>query len=657
MKTRTLLFSTAIFALLLLISSPFAQASDWLPIAPEDLALKDNPAVPGSQAMILYRSISRDDLLGSQQEYVRIKIFTEEGKRYADVNIPPFDREFTVSGVKGRTIHPDGSIVEFSGQVFEKVVERTHDVRYMAKSFTLPDVTPGSIIEYRYTRYWEALNPSTRVYYYFPRSEWELQTDLFQRTAHFDFKPGKDDLFSYRMQAVHLPADSKFVRDQVRHLVNLDLKDIPAFEYEPFMPPVFESQMRVLFFYSTDLRIPEGDEYWKGQGKKWYGSVEGFMDKKGAVANAVASATAPSDSPEVKLHKLYDYVQGFENLSYEQRKSDKEAKALNLRENKNVEDVLSSKMGHRNDLNRTFVALARAAGADATLIKVTERDEALLHREWPVFSQLGYEIAMVKLNGKSVYLDPGSPFCPFGILPWEDTGVSGLLFDKTMPTFVTTPMPDPTDAVIKRSANLKLADDGSISGEVVITFSGEDAFRHRLRARNEDEVARKKSMEEMLQNWIPMKGDIELVEVNEWKASEVPLIVKYKVSLPGYASQAGHRVLIPTTFFAGAYKNPFTATRRTTPIVMEYTYDRIDDVTIALPKSMQVESLPKGIADKNGVADLAVNYANENGNLHFTRDFQLKGIVLEQKYYPAIKDYFQKVQAGTNEQAVLKMGN
>jgi hypothetical protein len=72
---------------------------------------------------------------------------------------------------------------------------------------------------------------------------------------------------------------------------------------------------------------------------------------------------------------------------------------------------------------------------------------------------------------------------------------------------------------------------------------------------------------------------------------------------------------------------------------------------------MQVESLPKAISDKNGIAELATNYANDNGNLHFTRDFQLKGIVLEQKYYPALRDYFQKVQAGTNEQAVLKMAN
>ena len=97
-----------LFSFLFLLWTPFAKADGWQPIDPADLAMKDNPAQPGAKAMILYRSIDRNDKTGSQQEYVRIKIFTEEGKSYADVTIPPFDRaEFKFSGVSGRTIHPE----------------------------------------------------------------------------------------------------------------------------------------------------------------------------------------------------------------------------------------------------------------------------------------------------------------------------------------------------------------------------------------------------------------------------------------------------------------------------------------------------------------------------------------------------------------------
>ena len=52
----------------------------WLPVPPEDLALKDNPKQPGADAMILYRENVVDARKATStgdtvEEYVRIKIF------------------------------------------------------------------------------------------------------------------------------------------------------------------------------------------------------------------------------------------------------------------------------------------------------------------------------------------------------------------------------------------------------------------------------------------------------------------------------------------------------------------------------------------------------------------------------------------------------
>src|SRR5258705_5659464 len=57
---------------------------------------------------------------------------------------------FNVEGVQGRTIHPDGKIIPFTGKPYEKLIEKTQGVKVMAKVFTMPDVEVGSIIEYRY---------------------------------------------------------------------------------------------------------------------------------------------------------------------------------------------------------------------------------------------------------------------------------------------------------------------------------------------------------------------------------------------------------------------------------------------------------------------------------------------------------------------------
>ncbi len=55
-----------------------------------------------------------------------------------------------VEDIQGRTIHPDGTIIPFTGKPYDKLVEKTQGIKFMAKVFTMPDVEVGSIIEYRY---------------------------------------------------------------------------------------------------------------------------------------------------------------------------------------------------------------------------------------------------------------------------------------------------------------------------------------------------------------------------------------------------------------------------------------------------------------------------------------------------------------------------
>jgi hypothetical protein len=268
------------------------------------------------------------------------------------------DNLSNIESVHGRTIHPDGSIVPFNGKVYEKVVEQGRGFKYHTKAFTMPDVTPGSILDYRYVIRWEASDPSTRMYYYFSRSEWQVQNELYQRSAHFKFKPLTREGLFWALRSINIPQDSKMNHEQMSDIVTMDMANVAGFEREENMPPHSEMTARVLFFYD-DARIPPPDEYWKNFSKKWHGNTEAFMDKKAAASHDLAGVISASDSNEVKLRKIYQHVQSFENWTYEAAKSDKEVKALKIRENKNVEDVLKSKAGYRNELNRTFVALGR----------------------------------------------------------------------------------------------------------------------------------------------------------------------------------------------------------------------------------------------------------------------------------------------------------
>ena len=96
--TRWALFS--LFALSVLAVLPLS-AADFPPISSEELKMTSLPEQPGAPAVILMREEVDDDMHNFQSVHERIKILTEAGREYANVEIPYSRRSFTVRGVSG----------------------------------------------------------------------------------------------------------------------------------------------------------------------------------------------------------------------------------------------------------------------------------------------------------------------------------------------------------------------------------------------------------------------------------------------------------------------------------------------------------------------------------------------------------------------------
>src|ERR1700689_3359023 len=103
------------FALATLSPLP-CRAQGFPPLAPDDLKMTSEPKAPGAPAIILFREVDRDDSRqGSVHEdnYYRVKVLTEEGRKYGDVEIAFVKNVDEVDHIQARTIKPDGSIVPF----------------------------------------------------------------------------------------------------------------------------------------------------------------------------------------------------------------------------------------------------------------------------------------------------------------------------------------------------------------------------------------------------------------------------------------------------------------------------------------------------------------------------------------------------------------
>jgi hypothetical protein len=635
----------SIFCLCALVCSPLAvNADDWQPISPAELSMTSVPEAPGATAVILYRQVDRDDNSDRENNYLRIKILTEEGRKYANVEIPFFKESEDVHGLKARTIRPDGTIANFEGKPLEKMIVKAKGVKYMAKVIVLPDVQVGSIIEYRYSN---QLN-STYVY----DSQWILSNELFTKYAKFSLKP--NSYFPMRTSWQGLPPGSAAPRND-GGVVRLEISNVPAFQIEDYMPPQNELKARVNFVYGENTES-QPDKFWKIEGKKRNDRVESFIGKRKAMEQAVVQIVSPSDTPEIKLQKIYARVQQIRNTGYEPEVSEQEKKREKVKSINNVEDLWKNGYGSGGEITWLFLALARAAGLEAYPVLVSRRSEYFFTPTTMDTHRLDDNVVLVRLSGKDLYYDPGTLFTPFGILPWPETGVRGLRLDKDGGTWVTTTVPDSSVSHIERKADLRLTDQGSLEGKLTVTFAGLEALSMRHEMHNEDEAARKTYMENQVREFIPVGIEAELKNQPDWKSSSPTLVGEFELKVPGWASGAGHRALIPVGLFSAPEKHVFEHASRVHPIYFDFPTARLDDVTIELPLDWKVDSVPPAHVDEGKVCAYNTKAENKQGTLHLTRKLSIDAITLESKYYLALRNFFQVVRTGDDQQIVLQPG-
>jgi hypothetical protein len=621
-----------------------AHADEWLPIAQEELKMTSDPKAPGASAIMLYRQVDRDDFASREYVYVRIKILTQEGLKLANVEIP-FQKEYEgVVDIAARTIHPDGSIVTFDGKVYDQPVLASRGTNTWMKTFTMPAAEVGSIIEYRYQH-------RLRFGWVYD-SHWILSSDLFTRDAKFSLEPNRR--FSLRWSApLRLPEGAPLPKEE-HGSIRLEVHDVPAFVTEPNMPPQNQLRLRVDFVYLNNP-YPEKDpaDFWKNYAKRVDAATDQFLGWHRSMAKAVAQIVQPGDSPELKLRKIYARTQQIENLSYERPKTEQEVDRENPKDIHDAEDVWSRGYANRAQITWLFLALTRAAGIETYQVLVSARDRYFFDQRLMNPGEITANLVLAKLDGKDIYFAPGVPFAPFGMLPWEETAVSGLLLGKDGARWISTPLPTPSLSTVQRKATLHLDESGTLAGKVVVTYTGIEALWRRLRERNEDGPARTQFLEQDLERAVPVGIDVTLTNEPEWRSSDPQLVAEYDVRVPGWATSAGRYHLLTMGLFGAEDKHAFEPADRVQPIYFDFPYEHRDDVSVELPSGWRVSSTPQPQKSDRGALIYTDAAQSAGGELQLQRDLTVNLLLVGADHYDVIRDFFQTVRTGDEEQIVL----
>jgi hypothetical protein len=657
-RSRMLVLSLSVITAILWLS--FAKAipagDDWLPIPPADLALKDNPASPGTNAMILYRRSHVDAQRAAidgdvDEEYIRIKIFTEAGvKAEGNPAIRFFKEDSDIHDIRARTIRPDGSVVNFDGNVYEKIVERTGESNYLTKTFSLSNVEPGCIVEYKYRQQFKPL--------YAYSEHWVISGSLFTRDASFSIAPYKprsefDPTLYFRTKG--LPPGSLPQR-QSNGWYAMEVHNIPAVKEEALMPPVRALETRVDFFYRKSGE-PVGEtteQYWNRMGKKWSGELDKFLSKKSVLEQELSQTVAAGDSPEVKLQKIYARVQKIRDLSYEPAKTVAEKKAEDIKSDENVEDVLKRNYANGRQLNWFFIGLARTAGFEAEEVYLVPRNRDVFSPAGQDTSGLTGDIVWAQAGGKEYWLDPAALYYPFGLIPWYETESQGVRVTKQGSEFVKSPAAASSDATVLRSAVLELKEDGSATGKLQMELTGVAGAARRTSLHRDDEQGRRKVLQNEIQRLLPPGSTFELTNLAKWDDSAAALRVEGNVTVPGFGSPIGHRMLVPIAPFRSNYEATFSTEHRINPIRFGYRFEQLDDIKIHGPAGFKLAALPSKKAINAGTMSYEISAAEQGDVVEVKRNFTLSEISFNADSYDALRSFFGNMKSNDAAQLVLE---
>lgn len=654
-----------------MVGAMTARAADpFIKPTAEELAMTSLPGYPGAPAVVLFREEITNDDLHVVQHYERIKILTEDGKKYANVQLNFVSTTDTgssyfvggddkaVGGVVGRTIQPDGTIVPFTGKPYNKVMEKTEGAKFQAMVFTLPDVEVGSIIEYRYST---RINDS-----FYEAPDWYIQGDLYVKLAHYVWYPTTKDLQDSQGRQITsiswFPILPKGV--EITHSImakspgqdagrsyEVTVKDVPPTVDEEYMPPIASFSYRVLFNF-TPYRT--SDEYWKSEGKQWSKNNDSFANPNSDLRKATEAVIAGATTQDQKLRNIYATVMTLENTGFTREHEQREDKAAGEGKTKTASDVLAHKRGSATQLTDLFVGMARAAGMKAYLMLVPDRSKELFVPYWLSFQQFDEVIAIVNVDGKEMFFDPGSRYCPYGHLAWEHTFVRGLREADGGTTFALTSGDEYRANRTMRVANLKMDEQGQITGTIDLTFEGAPALRWRQVALRGDDESLKHGLRKDLEGMLPKSLEVKVAEITNIDDYEKPLKVTYDVK-GAIGTQMGKRVVMPSDMFEAGAEASFPHEKRQNAVYFHYPQLVQDALRISLPAEFQVEAVPaagKFNFPTHAIYDMSVS--STPNSFTTRRNYGEADIIYGVSDYAALRTFYSQLESKDQESVVLK---
>ena len=644
-RKRFILLSVLGFLLTAGSQNGFSQDNIWRDVSPAELQMKTPQVEPDADAEAIFWEVRLDDKkLGklSYNHYVRVKIFTERGReKFSKLDIP-FYKGKKVEDVAARVIKPDGTIINLAPtDIFEREILNANKIKIKAKSFAVPGIAPGVIVEYQYSEIFKNNTAGGERLLF--------QRDIpMQRVTYYvrPFKGASLRFIPFNTQQV------KFVEDEDHFYVGT-MTNVPALKQEPYMPPEDEVRRWTLLSYNSSFS-------WYSFSNTLSPLQTWMITPSKTVKEQAVRLTNGVASDDQKLRRIYTYVQTqIKNVSYDKSFSEDDIDDLNIDK---IEDVIKKGAGRSFQINLLYGSLASAAGFETRLFFSSNRSEMFFNPDRVSSGSFLHPagIAVKVADNRWQFLDPGTPYLGFDDMFWHDQSVVGMLINNGSHSWVKTPLFGYDKSAAKRSGKFKLLEDGTLEGEARIEYTGNRAIDRRQNGYRNSPTEREEELKKEIKERLST-AEISGISIENFNDSSKPLTYIFKIRVPNYAQKTGKRMFLQPGFFESGSNPVFSSATRISAIYFPYPWSESDTVEIELPKNFTLDNAdaPAAVEDPNKVASLKVNIGIDKTTnlLEYERNFYFGGggnIYFPVRVYPVLKNMFDAFHKADTHTITLK---
>ncbi|MBK8813817.1 MAG: DUF3857 and transglutaminase domain-containing protein [Acidobacteria bacterium] len=650
----------AFISLVFFASVANAQKAVWEPVPQSEIQMSGPQVDPAADAEVLFWQVYLVDNFSRWKwqtvinHHLRIKIFTERGRELnAKVDIPYGDylgnsARVAIRDISARTIKPDGSVIEVNpADIFDRDIVKTNGFKRKAKSFAVPGIAVGAIVEYK----WKETREDTFNY-----SRIVLAREIPVQYVKYYIKPANIPL-GMRLHSSN--TNGRFVKES-DGFYSTTLTNVPAVLEEPRMPSEYNVLPWVLMFYDNDDIKQTPAQYWRDRGRRSFESHKAILSPNSEIRAAAAQAIGNANDSNEKIRRVIDFlrrnIRDINDDAAGFTPDDRE----NFKENKKVEDALKRKVGTWHDISLLFGSMLVSIGFDARFANVATKFDARFDRNLTNDYFIRTEIVAVKTESGWKFFDLSGRHLQFGMISSSVEGESVLISDEREPFWETIPVSPANDSNEKRFADLTLEANGDISGSIQIEYTGHLAAYYREFYDEDSVQEREKYFEEFVKRQIGDTAQTTNMIFENLREPDRPLILKFMLKMPAYAERTGKRLFVRPNVFKRNSRPMFTSAKRSYDIQFNYAWSEDDEVRLTIPAGFAAESLetPKRVADDKSAAFLESKLSSPGARrLVYQRKFTFGkpgGLLFWDFNYGGIKYLFDAVHNADSFSVVLR---